>query len=118
MLDIYILFSCTKRTPVFVALAGTVLYLYKQGALKKHYFFKYSNYIVLAIVVFICAYIRYKSFQENVDDIFTRLYDGIRILLGDDRMDYVEDSAQSRVVLRNWAYNYISLNFGFLELDI
>lgn len=115
MLDIYILFSCTKRTPVFVALAGTVLYLYKQGALNRHYFFKYSSYIILAIVVFICAYIRYKSFQENVDDIFTRLYDGIRILLGYDRMDYVEDSAQSRVVLRKWAYNYISLNFGFFS---
>lgn len=115
MLDIYILFSCTKRTPVFVALAGTVLYLYKQGALKKHYFLKYSKYIVLGIIVFICAYIKYKSFQENVDDIFSRLYDGIRILLGDDRMNHVEDSAQARVYFREWAYNYIGMNFGFLN---
>ena len=111
-MDIYVLITCTKRTPVFVAIVGTVLYLYKSGFVKKHTLWKSAKYILLAIIGLLYAYFSIDSFQIGMDDMFTRLYDGIRVLLGDESAKNIHDSAQARVAFRGWAYNYIGQQFS------
>lgn len=112
-MDIYVLISCTKRTPVFVAIVGTLIYLYKSGFAEKRILRKYAKYIMLFIIGLLYAYFSIDSFHIGVDDMFSRLYDGIRVLLGDESAKNIQDSAQARVQARNWAYHYIGQDFSF-----
>lgn len=114
-LDLYIVVTCTKRTPMVVMIAGTVLYLYKNGLLTRAQFFKQSKYLLLAAVAIIYAYSSFPSFQEGIDDLFTRLYDGVGVLIGAEGTHNIQDSAQSRVELRELAYEYITTRFGFFN---
>lgn len=115
VLDVFVLISCTKRTPVFVAIAGTLVFFYKSGFLKRKYSKKYFSYMLLFFIISILCYSRFHSFREGVDDLFMRLFNGIRILVGDSSVSNIEDSTQSRVLAREWAYNYMNLNFSLVN---
>lgn len=114
-LDLYIVVTCTKRTPMVVMIAGTALYLYKNGLLTRAVFFKQAKYVLLAIVAIVYAYNSFPSFQEGIDSLFTRLYDGVGVLVGAEGTQHIEDSAQSRVALRELAYQYVTTQFGFFN---
>lgn len=114
-LDLYIVVTCTKRTPMVVMIAGTALYLYKNALLTRAVFFKQAKYVLLAVVAIVYAYNSFPSFQEGIDSLFTRLYDGVGILVGAEGTHHIEDSAQSRVALRELAYQYVTTKFGFFN---
>lgn len=114
-LDLYIVVTCTKRTPMVVMIAGTVLYLYKNGLLTRDVFFKQAKYLLLGVIAILYAYNSFPSFQEGIDSLFTRLYDGVGVLVGAQGSQHIEDSAQSRVELRELAYYYVTTQFNFFN---
>lgn len=115
ILDVYILFNSTKRTPIFIAIAGILVFWYKQGGIG----IKGIKIIILKfiplLILFLIAYKYLPAFHNMVDDIFTRLYTGIRILLGAEGSEFIEDSAQVRVDLKKIAYTYINNHFTFIN---
>lgn len=116
ILDIYILVNSTKRTPVFIALIGIILYWYKQGGFRIEGIILLTRNILPIIILFIIAYMSLPFFQNMVDDLFTRFYTGIQVFfLGEGSTKYIDESAMARVRLREFTYDYISTNFTFFN---
>lgn len=115
ILDVYILFTCEKRTPIFVGLLGTFIFFYKQGTLNSKAFIKLLKYLPILFIVTIFSYSYFDSFQLKVDSFAENFYYGVLNLLGDNSVSDATGSAMERVASRNAALNYMTLNFTFFN---
>jgi hypothetical protein len=114
-LDIYVLFMSTKRTPVFVAVIITILYLYKTGAVNKTLMLKYFKTVLVTFIAFIVAYINIEALQKIIDKFTYEFYSGVLNILGNTEIRDTSGSAISRYKNREWAYNYIDNNFNIFN---
>lgn len=113
ILDIYVLFKCGKRTPIFVASIGTILYLYKRGMLSLHNFKTFLKYIPILCLCFVFAYLKNEEFNTLVNDFIENFYKGILVLFGNTNVSDASGSASARVEARDFMFNYINLEFSF-----
>lgn len=110
-LDVYVLFACTKRTPIFVAIVGTLLYLYKRGILTWQGTRRFLKYVPLLIIAFVGAYATFSSFATNVNDFVDNFYAGVLNLMGDTSVRDASGSAMARTEARQFMFTYISTHF-------
>ncbi|MGO4770121.1 hypothetical protein ACEN2I_00525 [Flavobacterium sp. W22_SRS_FK3] len=115
VLDIYVLFMSTKRTPVLVAILVVILYLYRTGSVNKFLVLKYFKILVLMFIVFIVAYMNVEALQTTIDKFIYESYSGVLNILGNTDISDTTGSAISRYRSREWTYNYIENNFSFFN---
>lgn len=115
ILDVYILFTCEKRTPIFVGLLGSFIFFHKQGTLNKKAFLELLRYLPLLFIAIIFSYSYFDSFQIKVDNFAENFYYGVLNLLGDNSVRDATGSAMERVASRNEALNYMDINFTFFN---
>lgn len=114
-LDVYILFSCEKRTPIFVTILGCIILFYRKGSLSQKALFKILKVIPVIFFIMLLAYFNFDSFHEKVDGFVTNFFYGVLNLLGDTSVSDSTGSAMERVSSRTDAINYIFSNFTFLN---
>ena len=118
IMGIYILFSCIKRTPIFVYIIGLGLFLLKSKQLfnvNKRLFIKYT---IVSITIFVVLYLSNEYVSANVNDFINNMITGVRNLLGDTSVSDDTGSAIERANNRATAYNHIdqhwtSVNYIF-----
>ncbi|MBZ4043049.1 hypothetical protein [Flavobacterium hibisci] len=115
ILDIYVIFMSTKRTPIFVLLLIIALYLYKTGIIDKKIFIKSFKIFSLLIILLLIAYINIGELQKLLDKFSLDFYNGVLNILGDTDVKDSTGSAISRYKSREWAFNYISNEFVFFN---
>ena len=115
ILDIYILFTCAKRTPIFVCIVGTLVYLYKSNLLSYGNFIKLIKLVPVFLFCFIYSYKSFPEFSESVDSFVENFYKGVLVLFGNTHVSDATGSASARVEAREFMYNYIYLKFSFFN---
>jgi O-antigen ligase len=115
ILDIYIVFESTKRTPVFGSIVALVLFLYKKN--KRNYmdFFRYIWIFTLLCIIVIILYFNVNMIQETLDNFWYNFSNGVQNLFGNTKVSDETGSAIARYEFRKWAYNYIESNFTFVN---
>ncbi|MDD5829554.1 MAG: hypothetical protein PUD10_10435 [Lachnospira sp.] len=117
IIDLYVLFGTTKRTPVFVAIMGTFLYLYKTHAFTLNRNAIMGNILLCFFVLFI-VYLQIPAVQEMVDGFFDNFTKGVLVLFGDTSVSDATGSAEARVRSREFAFQYIDNNFALEDYII
>ena len=115
IMDIYILFACTKRTPIFVCLVGTFVYFYKTNMFSYRNLSKLMKLVPICFICFIYAYVSFSNFADTVDSFVANFYNGVLVLFGDTHASDESGSAVARVEAREFMYNYINLKFSFIN---
>lgn len=117
LIDLYVLFAITKRTPVFVAIMGTFLYLYKTHAFTLNRNAIIGNILLCFFVLFI-VYLQIPAAQEMVDGFFDNFSKGVLVLFGDSSVSDATGSADERVRSREFAFQYIDYHFALEDYII
>jgi hypothetical protein len=115
LLDVYVLFMSTKRTPVFVALIIAILYLYRTGSVNKVLIVHYLKILILIFIAFIVAYINIEALQQIIDKFVYEFYSGVLNIFGNTDIRDSTGSAIARYRNREWAYKYIENNFSIFN---
>ena len=104
ILGCYILFVCTKRTPLFVFIICIVYFAYIKGYF--HFIKRKISwvYFVLPTLIVIIAYFTVPFVERSIDDFCRNTYYGILNLFGDTRFSDATGSAYIRVENRERAY--------------
>lgn len=115
VLDIYILFDTGKRTPIFIAIVGTLFFLWKKKWFSLANFKKTLVYIPLFLLGFTIAYFSIGEFQIQVANFTENFYKGVLNLFGNTTVSDSTGSAVQRWEARNFMYDYIDNHFSFIE---
>ena len=115
LLNVYLIFLCGKRTPMVVLVIGLVLYYYRVKnmrfniksfrALLPSFMALLGGFIILLSVS--------PSFFDDIGEMFTNIYNGIRNIMGDTSVSDNSGSAIVRYESRLILYEYIMYNFHF-----
>ena len=115
LLDIYVLFGVSKRTPVLIALIAFGVYIFEVIKKNKSAYRLVFKYSIIFIFIFVSLYILLDSFQTKIDDLALNTYYGVLNLLGNTDVLDKTGSAISRVKSRIWVYDYINNRFTFFN---
>ncbi|KAA6326058.1 hypothetical protein EZS27_024794 [termite gut metagenome] len=113
VLDTYILFASTKRTPIFVSGMIVLVFLYKKGFFQPKKILQLMRLLSPIIIVSIILYINVESIKDTIDNFYSNFYNGVLNLFGDTHVKDETGSAIARLESRQWAYNYINGQFAF-----
>lgn len=116
LLGMYVMLECGKRTPLFVFFAGLFFLFYWKGLVSVKIKKKTMVAFALIIMFFLTGFFIVPWFQEKLMFFMNNMYAGILNLIGDNSVQDASGSALERVGYRNFAYNYINDNFGFLNI--
>ncbi len=109
--NLYVLFVCNKRTPIFVLGVGLVLFLYWKNyiSIKLNKKKIYTMAVVLLIAVFLFLFV--PIIQEKVSDMSDNLIAGIQNLFGNSSVRDKTGSAIERFSSREYAYDFIQKKY-------
>lgn len=115
IIGLYVLLICDKRTPLFVLVLGSCLYLYKVGYLKNVH--TIGKYVFPLVFLLIIIYVSIPFVNEKVNYMVENFIRGVQVLFGNTDIQDFKGSAQGRINGRNWAINYISNNFDIFNYE-
>lgn len=111
--DIYIIWTCGKRTPLVLLILCTLIYIKKSTSLShQNILFLSIKIIIFASIIFIVL-IQNSDIQEELQRYSTHLYNGILNILGDKSVSDLTGSAIARAQFRTMAIEYIQNQFEF-----
>lgn len=109
--DFYLLFSSTKRTPIFVCIICFLTWSYMKGYIHPHNVYFAIKWFVILLFVSVFTYITIPWLKDSVDNFATNFYYGVLNLFGNTEVMDKTGSAMARVESREWAYNFIDNYF-------